>query len=99
MLRNRYRNAVYFEDALIGKIFHTLREQRLLDKSIVVITGDHGEEFFENGYFGHTSSFDDYQTKTVFVLHHPKTERHIVERITSHLDLVPNHGIAQVPPL
>jgi membrane-anchored protein YejM (alkaline phosphatase superfamily) len=89
MLRNRYRNAVYFDDALIGKIFHTLREQRLLDRSIVVITGDHGEEFFENGYFGHTSSFDDYQTKTVFVLHHPKTEHHTVERITSHLDLVP----------
>ena len=89
MLRNRYKNAVYYEDFLIGKVLTSLQNNHLLDNSIVVVTGDHGEEFFENGYFGHTSSFDDYQTKTVFVLHHPKSENHSVERITSHLDLVP----------
>lgn len=89
MLKNRYRNAVYFDDSLIGKIIRTLGEQHLLDNSIVVITGDHGEEFFENGFFGHTSSFDDYQTKTVFLMSYPKTEHRIIERITSHADLVP----------
>ena len=89
MLKNRYRNAVYFDDSLLGRIIRTIKGQGLLENSIVVITGDHGEEFFENGFFGHTSTFDDYQTKTVFVMSYPKTEHRSIERITSHADLVP----------
>ncbi len=89
MLKNRYRNAVYFDDSLLGRIIQTLGKQRLLENSIVVITGDHGEEFFENGFFGHTSTFDDYQTKTVFLMSYPKTGHRVIERITSHADFVP----------
>ncbi len=89
MFRNRYKNAVYYNDYLIGNIIASLKKNHLLDHSIVLITGDHGEEFYENGYFGHTSSFDDYQIKTTFVLHYPGTEHYIAERLTSHSDLVP----------
>ncbi len=89
ILKNRYKNAVFYNDYLIGNIIASLKKNNLFDNSIVVITGDHGEEFYENGYFGHTSSFDDYQVKTVFVLHYPGVELFSTERITSHLDLVP----------
>ncbi len=66
ILKNRYKNAIFYNDYLIGNIIASLKKNNLFDNSIVVITGDHGEEFYENGYFGHTSSFDDYQVKTVF---------------------------------
>ena len=89
MLKNRYRNAVYFDDSLLGRIIRAIEGHGLLENSIVVITGDHGEEFFENGFFGHTSTFDDYQTKTVFLMSYPKTEHRVIERITSHADFVP----------
>ncbi len=89
MIRNRYKNSIYYEDHLIGEIIKALEENDLMKKTILVITGDHGEEFFENGYFGHTSSFNDYQTKTVFVMHYPGEEARIVDRTTSHVDLVP----------
>ena len=88
-LKNRYMNAVLYDDFLIGKIISSLKKSGLLDKTIVLITGDHGEEFYENGFLGHTSSFDDYQTKTVFVLHYPGIKNQTINRITSHLDLVP----------
>jgi len=89
LLLNRYRNAVYYEDFLVGQIISALNSHDLLKNSIVVITGDHGEEFYENGYFGHTSAFDDYQLRTVFVMHYPGMGRRSVQRLTSHLDLVP----------
>lgn len=89
ILKNRYKNAIFYNDYLIGNIIASLKKNNLFDNSIVVITGDHGEEFYENGYFGHTSSFDDYQVKTVFVLHYPGVELFSTERITSHSDLVP----------
>jgi len=88
-LRNRYKNAVYYDDYLIGKILSSLKKNGRLDNTIVIICGDHGEEFYENGYFGHTSTFDDYQLKTVFVMRHPGQGPRIVQRITSHLDVVP----------
>lgn len=89
ILKNRYQNAIYYNDHLIGKIIDALAKDDLLKKTIVVVTGDHGEEFYENGYFGHTSSFDDYQIKVPFVLHYPNAEPALVERLTSHADLVP----------
>ena len=89
LLKNMYKNSVFYEDHLIGKVIASLKENRLLDNTIVVITGDHGEEFFENGTWGHTSSFNDYQLKTAFVMHYPGAGHRIIQRITSHLDLVP----------
>jgi uncharacterized protein len=91
LLKNRYKNALHYDDSLFERIFTALRDRGMLDNTIVIITGDHGEEFFEQGYFGHTSSFDDYETKTVFVVHMPgnRYKGMEVHKLTSHLDVVP----------
>jgi len=88
-IRNRYKNSMYYDDHLIGQIIDTLDKTGLMDQTILVITGDHGEEFFENGLMGHTSSFSDYQIRTPFVMHYPGQEHRDVQRLTSHEDLVP----------
>jgi len=88
-VKNRYKNSLYFDDSLFGMIFSTLRQEGLLKNTIVIITGDHGEEFYEQGSFGHTSSFDDYQTKVVFVMHMHGMKKTEINRLTSHLDVVP----------
>jgi len=41
-------------DKFNGDILDNLRTNDLLDNSIIVITADHGEEFMEEGYFGHS---------------------------------------------
>jgi membrane-anchored protein YejM (alkaline phosphatase superfamily) len=88
-LFNRYRNSLFYDDSLLAQIIEGLEKNNLLGNSIVVITGDHGEEFFEAGIFGHASTFDDYQIRTPFVMHMPGIKPMQVERTTSHLDLVP----------
>jgi membrane-anchored protein YejM (alkaline phosphatase superfamily) len=89
LVKNRYKNAIYYEDYLIGKIIRAMKEKDLTKNTIFVVTGDHGEEFYEEGYLGHTSSFDDYQTKVVFILFHPEAKPEVVKDLSSHLDLVP----------
>lgn len=89
LIRNRYKNALLSSDHLVGNLLNVLREKRLMDRTIVIICGDHGEEFYEDGSFGHTSSFNDYQLKTVFVMRHPDAGASVVDRLTSHLDVVP----------
>jgi membrane-anchored protein YejM (alkaline phosphatase superfamily) len=88
-LRNRYQNAVFYADSLIGEVLSSLSAKGLLHDTLVFITGDHGEEFYENGFLGHTSTFNDFQLKTVFVLHAPGRSGGSVSRVTSHLDFVP----------
>ncbi len=49
-----YRREVEYMDRQVGKFLHTLEKEKLLDNTIVVITGDHGEGLGERErYFGH----------------------------------------------
>ena len=86
-VRNRYLNACHHLDTQLARVFAGLEERGLLDSTIVILTGDHGEEFFEHGHWGHNSAFDDPQTRTPLVIHVPGRPPARVERMTSHLDL------------
>ena len=88
-LLNSYKNAIYFADFEIGKLLTDLEEKQMLQNTIVIITGDHGEEFYETGFWGHTSSFSQYQTKVPFILHIPDVPHKIITYLTSHNDVVP----------
>ena len=86
---NSYRNAVYFADGVLGRMLMSLRNHGAAEDTIVVITGDHGEEFLEHGYFGHSSNFTPEQVRVPFVLAGPGIEPGVETRPTSHVDLVP----------
>src|SRR6266545_4408972 len=61
-VKNRYLNAVHFVDSLIVRVFQTLRDRGQYDNSIIVVTGDHGEEFLEFGHMTHGTHLNDAQT-------------------------------------
>jgi hypothetical protein len=54
-LRGRYRGEVRSVDEQLGRLFAELARRGLLDRTLVVVTGDHGEEFGEHRWFGHGS--------------------------------------------
>jgi membrane-anchored protein YejM (alkaline phosphatase superfamily) len=84
---NHFKNAVYFADHVTGTIIAALEERQLLGSTVVLITGDHGEEFYERGFWGHTSSFSPEQVQVPLVLHIPGRPGGSVDRLTSHLDI------------
>jgi uncharacterized protein len=88
-LFNSYRNAVFFDDFLMGKVLDAVRKHGLLKDTIILITGDHGEEFFEAGNWGHTSDFSKYQTQVSFILYIPGHPHQEITYPTSHLDVAP----------
>jgi len=45
----------HFDDEL-GRILDALRAKKLFDDTIVVVTSDHGEEFWEHGHIGHAKT-------------------------------------------
>jgi len=56
-LRQRYEGEVRFTDDQVGKLFNWLKKKGLYRKSLIILTADHGEEFWEHGSFAHAHSF------------------------------------------
>jgi len=88
-LKNSYKNAIYFDDYLTGKIITFMRKNGYLKNTIIIITGDHGEEFYESGYLGHTSAFSKQQVKVPLILYIPGYKHKEITYMTSHHDVVP----------
>lgn len=88
---NRYKNSVNYVDSLVGEVLQRLEEKGLLENTVVLITGDHGQEFNDNklNYWGHNSNFSPWQTRVPLVIRWPgKQQRHIHHQ-TSHFDITP----------
>ncbi|PID28575.1 MAG: hypothetical protein CSB55_04390 [Candidatus Cloacimonadota bacterium] len=87
ILKNSYKNAIHWNDRLTKNILDVLEEKGYMDNTIIVISGDHGEEFYERGYYGHTNAFTDMQTKVPMIIYHPDMEPATYDYLTSHHDL------------
>jgi arylsulfatase A-like enzyme len=48
-----YDGEIVYVDKAFGDLMTGLRERGLLDKTVVIVLSDHGEEFFEHGGFEH----------------------------------------------
>jgi membrane-anchored protein YejM (alkaline phosphatase superfamily) len=85
----RYLNAVHHLDGQIARVLAHLEQRGLMDDTLIVITGDHGEEFMDNGRWGHNSTFVDAQLRVPLMLWVPGRETRQVTLRTSHVDLLP----------
>ena len=84
---NRYRNAVHWADGAAARVLGALETTGMLENTLVIVTGDHGEEFQECGFWGHTSNFSPEQLLVPFVMRGPGIEPGAELRPTSHHDL------------
>ena len=96
-IKNRYLNSCATLDGFLGEVLDTLEKNGLLENTVVVLIGDHGEEFFEHGRLGHNSDFSNEQTMTPLVLHLPGTKPGVYRKMSSHVDvtamLAPYFGV------
>lgn len=86
-IKNRYINAAHHVDSQIGRLIDHLRAKKLLEDTVVIVLGDHGEEFMEIGRWGHSAEFNRFQTSTPAVIRVPGTTPRVIRGITSHLDI------------
>ena len=86
-MRARYLNSAHYVDTQFKRVYDFLIANELLDNTIVIITGDHGEEFMEKERWGHNSSFVDEQIRVPLVVSHPDYAPAKVSTMTSHMDI------------
>ncbi len=91
LIRNNYKSTLHLVDNQIGRVLDDLRERGLLDSTVVMVTGDHGQEFNEHGlnYWGHGSNFGPYQLRVPMVVHWPGQPAENILYRTEHFDVAP----------
>ncbi|MFH1039049.1 MAG: sulfatase [PVC group bacterium] len=70
-----YDGEIAFTDFHLGRIIDRMGELGLLDRTLIVITGDHGEEFFEHGNKGHRITLYDESVKVPLIIVIPGRDR------------------------
>lgn len=84
---NRYRNSIVAADHTVGRFLDHLAQSGRLENTWVFVTGDHGEEFYEKGYWGHNGAFTREQVQVPMVVYIPGKEPSVQGKLTGHVDV------------
>jgi arylsulfatase A-like enzyme len=89
-LRDVYDRKVEQADRRLGAFLDALRSLDLLDRSIVAVVSDHGDEFLEHGHFDHGHTLFEEQLHVVMMVRFPRGEgRRDVRAPVRTIDLFP----------
>jgi arylsulfatase A-like enzyme len=67
-IRDVYDNAIHWTDRNVSAVLAELDSRDLLDRTLVVIAADHGEQFYEHGGEGHAQNLYREVTETPWIL-------------------------------
>jgi arylsulfatase A-like enzyme len=83
-IRGLYDGALLAIDSELAKLFHALKATGQWDNTLIVVTGDHGEDLFENGLLqGHGEHLRGVNVLRVpWLMKLPVTETPAVRRVT-----------------
>ena len=86
-----YEKSIRFLDGLIESVLVDLEQQGEADRTIVIITSDHGQEFNDTGtgLTEHGSGYTTYQLQVPFLVRWPGRPPHRFDHRTSHYDVLP----------
>ena len=87
--RDLYDGEIAFTDYHIGRVLDALAAAHLADRTVVVLTGDHGEAFGEHGEYFHGRDLWEEIVRVPLVVHVPGAGPHRLLRRVSHADLAP----------
>jgi arylsulfatase A-like enzyme len=86
-----YDGEIRYTDDHLGQLFDLLAERGILDETIVVVTADHGDEFFEHGRKGHAETLFDEVLLVPLIMRYPAgiPAGSVVDRQVRLLDVAP----------
>jgi len=74
-IRRLYDGNLAFADQEVGYLRGELEARGLLDNTVVIVIGDHGEGLFEHGYIGHNAQVFEESARVPLIVSLPKEMR------------------------
>lgn len=97
--RGRYDSEVWFTDQQIGKILDHAKKQPWWDRTVVIISADHGEAFGEHGMYKHAFELWEVLTRVPLLVRAPQAKPQRIAEARTHIDIAPTIlDLMQVPP-
>jgi len=84
-----YDGELRYTDLHIGRLLDELRAKQLYDKTVIVVTGDHGEGFGEHGVELHGYHLYAAQTKVPLIIRVPGLPARHAQTPAGHVDIMP----------
>ena len=86
-----YDGEIRYVDSFIGKLFDKLEELNLMDKTLIILVADHGEEFLEHGSNWHGKSMYDEETHVPLIIRYPSciSNNKVISNQVSSVDIMP----------
>lgn len=86
-----YDGEIRYADDYIGKLMEDLKKTGLYDDTVIVITGDHGDEFWDHGGVAHGHTLYDELIRIPLIVRYPKLIKGgaVLRKQAAHIDLMP----------
>ncbi|MFH1998849.1 MAG: sulfatase [Planctomycetota bacterium] len=86
---NMYDATIRTADDRVGELIRHLEVSGLLDRTVLVITSDHGEEFMEHGSVKHMQTLYEELIRVPLIIRLPHQQGARIQAAVSHVDLMP----------
>jgi hypothetical protein len=87
--KKAYWLEVKFVDEQIGRLREAVRGLGLADRTMFVVSSDHGEAFGENGLYRHNKPLYDIMVRVPLVVEFPNAKRRTIGEYVSMMDIAP----------
>ncbi len=87
--RGKYDAEVAWTDRQIGRLLDALASKPFANRTIVVVTADHGEAFGEHGMSWHGIELWEELVRVPWIIHVPSLEARRIATPRGHIDLLP----------
>jgi len=86
-----YDGEISYLDEQLGRLFADLKRRGLYEKTLIVLTADHGEEFHEHGGWWHGTTLYDEQIHVPLIMKppHAVSGPTVLDELTTSLDIAP----------
>jgi arylsulfatase A-like enzyme len=70
-VKDVYADSLAYVDSQLDRLFRRLKERNLWDRTLIVVSGDHGEAFYEHGTAAHANGVHEEVIKVPLVVRAP----------------------------
>ena len=90
VVKDVYADSLVYVDSQIARLFQHLKEKNRWENTLVVVTGDHGQAFYEHGFASHASAIFDEVMKVPLIIRAPGLKAGRDDRLAQHIDIAPS---------
>lgn len=88
-VKQRYWDSLNYVDLQLGKLVEELKQQGKWDSTLLIVSGDTGQAFYEHGFCAHANQLYDEVMKVPLVVRYPGVDHEVSDLSLQHVDVPP----------